>query len=101
MGIFEWNAMSKGIGTTPDNAQRTQSCLIKDLKCIQLRVDCLSPFNVQDDRQYIFLYTVQEFVNCTYNFNLSLRLCLKLEEMGNDCKCILLCHSGIDSREGT
>src|SRR6266567_4049360 len=46
---FERDAVSKGIGTAPDNAKRAQSCLVEHLKGIEVCIDCLSPLEVKND----------------------------------------------------
>src|SRR5437763_10682473 len=43
---FERDAVSKGIGATPDNAKRAQPCVVKHLEGIEVCIDCLSPLEV-------------------------------------------------------
>src|SRR2546423_12811129 len=82
---FERDAVSKGIGATPDNAKRAQSCLVEHLKGIEVCINCLSPLEVKNDSQYAQLEAVHEFVKSTNDFDLPFGLRLKPEKIGRHC----------------
>src|SRR5437868_11920679 len=97
---FEGDAMSKGVGATPDNAKRAQPCLVEHLESIEVWIDGLSPLEVKNDSQYALLEAVYEFANSTNNFDLPLRLGLKPEKTGDHRNSELLGVRRINSREG-
>src|SRR6266567_6783388 len=97
---FEGDAVSKGVGATPDNAKRAQSCLVEHLDALEVWIDGLSPLEVKNDSQDALLEAVHEFANSTNNFDLPLRLSLKPEKTGDHRNGELLGVRRINSREG-
>src|SRR5439155_10644314 len=79
---FERDAVSKGIGATPDNAKRAQSCLVEHFKGIEVCINCLGPLEVKNDSQYAQLEAAHKFVNSTNDFDLPFRLRLEPEKTG-------------------
>ena len=62
-GKDKGDAMAKGVGPAPHNAQRTKPCLVKDEEGIQVGVDRFCALKVQDGGEDAILKTGRKLVN--------------------------------------
>src|SRR5581483_9530740 len=84
MGKSEGDAIAKGVGTAPDDAERAQPCLIEYLKRIKSGINGLRAFKMQNGGEDAFMQTMSQFIGGAHNLELPLRLSFKPEQTGRD-----------------
>src|SRR5947209_4289876 len=80
----EGNALAERVSTAPDRTERTHSSSVKHLQCIEIIVDRLRPFNVQQGSEDAILETAFDRDRVVYYAYLSRRFTLDAKKPGHE-----------------